>query len=326
MKQIEFLSVGRPEDVVRYAEAAMPPEPEGDSVLVKVMAFPINPADLLTMQGVYPRLDVSTSAVGNEAVGEIVAAGTDVEGLAPGDRVILLTLNNWRQFRLVKAHDVIGLSSHGDLMQQAGLKVNPATASLLLQNFVDLKPGDWIIQDAANSAVGRATIQLAKLSGVRTINVVRRADVVDELEKLGADVVLVDGDDLSARAHAEIGDGSIVLGIDSVGGAATDRIAACLGPGGTLVIYGAMSGTPCAINPGTLVFQDIRIRGFWLSKYLMNVPRDAVKALYARLDDLSSSGRLVTKVDSVFRADDIKSAVRRASTPGINGKVMVVFE
>lgn len=326
MKQIEFLTVGRPEDVVRYADAAMPSKPEADSVLVKVLAFPINPADLLTMQGVYPRLDASTSAIGNEAVGEIVAVGPDVESLAAGDRVILLTLNNWRQFRLVKTHDVIKLSPRGDLMQQAGLKVNPATASLLLQNFVDLKAGDWIIQDAANSAVSRATIQLAALSGVRTINIVRRADVVDELKTIGADVVLLDDEDLPARVQAAVGDGSIVLGIDSVGGTATDRIASCLAPGGALVIYGAMSGTPCTINPGTLVFQDIRIRGFWLSKYLMNAPRDAVEALYGRLDDLLSAGWLVTRIDSVFRADDIKSAVRRASTPGIDGKVIVAFE
>lgn len=326
MKQIEFVTPGRPEDVVSYVDAAMPPNPEADDVLVKLRAFPINPADLLTMQGVYPRLDASTHAIGTEAVGEVAALGTDVEGLAPGDRVMLLTLNNWRQFRLVKAHDIIKLSSHGDLMQQAGLKVNPATASLLLQNFVDLRHGDWIVQDAANSAVGRATIQLAKLSGVRTINVVRRADVIDELKGLGADVVLVDGDDLAARAQATIGGGSIVLGLDSVAGSATDRIASCLKPGGTLVVYGAMSGAPCTINPGTLVFQDILIRGFWLSKYLMNAPRDAIAALYAGLDDLASSGKLETKIDSVFPASDIKGAVSRASKPGINGKVMVTFD
>lgn len=109
MKQIECSAVGRPEDVVECVDAAMPPKPDADDVLVKVLAFPINPADLLTMQGVYPRLDASTRAIGNEAVGEIVAIGADVERLAPRDRVILLTLNNWREFRLVKAHDVITL-------------------------------------------------------------------------------------------------------------------------------------------------------------------------------------------------------------------------
>ena len=219
MKQVEFASSGRPEDVVRYADAEAPLPPVSDQVLVKVLAFPINPADLLTMQGVYPRFDPDTAAIGNEAVGEVSAIGPDVRDLAPGDRVILLSLNNWRECRLVKARDVFKVSSRGDVLQQAGLKVNPATASLLLEAFVELKAGDWIIQNAANSAVSRATIQLARLAGIRTVNVVRRSDVMEQLKALGADVVLSDGDDLALRVQAATGNAPIPLGIDSVGGA-----------------------------------------------------------------------------------------------------------
>src|SRR5260370_1190739 len=131
MKQIEFSAPGIPEDVVRYADAAAPSSIGSDEVLVKVLAFPINPADLLTMQGIYPRLDSTTKAIGNEAVGEISATGDAVADLAQGDRVILLSLNNWRQYRQVKAHEVVKISPRGDVMQQSGLKVNPATASLL---------------------------------------------------------------------------------------------------------------------------------------------------------------------------------------------------
>ncbi len=148
---------------------------------------------------------------------------------------------------------------------------------------------------------------------------------MDELKALGADVVLLDGDDLAGRVRATTGNAPILLGIDSIGGAATDRIASCLGPGATLVIYGAMSGEPATVAPGAVVFNDLRIRGLWLSKYLMSAPRDAIDVLYRRLDGLSVSGRLATKIDSVFGADDIKGAVRRASEAGINGKVVVRF-
>jgi mitochondrial enoyl-[acyl-carrier protein] reductase / trans-2-enoyl-CoA reductase len=325
MKQIEFVSSGRPVDVVRYADADTPSQPLSDQVLVKVLAFPINPADLLTMQGIYPRLDADTRAIGNEAVGEVSAVGPDVRNLAPGDRVILLALNNWREYRLVSAHDVIRLSPQGDVLQQAALKVNPATACLLLESFIELKAGDWIIQNAANSAVSRATIQLASLAGIRTVNVVRRTDVMEELKALGADAVLFDGEDLPQRVQAATGNAPISLGIDSVGGAATDRIASCLAAGATLVIYGAMSGAQSTINPGTVVFKDLRIRGLWLTQYLASAARDTVGALYRRLDELSTSGRLVTRIDSVFTADAIKDAVRRASESGIDGKVMVRF-
>ena len=325
MKQIEFSTPGIPEDVVRYADAETPSAAGSDQVIVKILAFPINPADLLTMQGIYPRLDSNTRAIGNEAVGEISIVGDAITDLAPGDRVILLSLNNWREYRLVKAHEVIKVSPRGNMMQQSSLKVNPATASLLLRNFVELKAGDWMIQNAANSAVGRAAIQLARIAGIKTVNVVRRSDVASELLALGGEVVLLDGDDLSGRVAAATQNAAIPLGIDSIGGLATDRISSCLSSSGTLVVYGAMSGEPTAIAPGTIVFNDLRVRGLWLSKYLLNAPRDAIDTIYRELDELSFSGRLVTKIDSVFRADEIQSAVRRASQNGINGKVIVSF-
>ena len=236
---------------------------------VKVLAFPINPADLLTMQGVYPRLDLSTQAIRRPAA-------------AVGAR-----------------------GKSGDL--------------------VALQAGDWIIQNAANSGVSRAVIQLARLRGIRTVNVVRRSDLVDELKSLGGDAVLLDGEDLAARVETAMENAPIRFGIDSVGGQATNRIASCLGPGATLVLYGAMSGEPAVIAPGTIVFNDLRLRGLWLSKYLQSAPRDAIDALYGGLDELSVSGRLVAKIDSVFRADGIKSAIRRASQPGIDGIVIVTF-
>ncbi len=309
MKQIEFSAPGDPDEVVSYADAETPPAVGNDEVLVRIQAFPVNPADLLTMRGIYPRLDSSTRAIGNEAIGEISAVGDAVAGLAPGNRVLLLSLNNWREYRLVKASDVIKISPQGDVIQQSGLKVNP----------------DWMVQNAANSAVGRAVIQLARIQGIKTVNVVRRPDVVDELRALGGDVVLPDGGDLAELVAVATGSAAIHLGIDCIGGLATDRLASCLGPGATLVIYGAMSGEPATIAPGTIVFKDISIRGFWLTRYLLNEPREGIDALYRELDELSTSGRLVTKIDSVFRADDIKSAVRRASHTGIDGKVVVRF-
>ena len=132
--------------------------------------------------------------------------------MEPGNRVILLSLNNWREYRLVKAHEVVRVSPKGGLMQQSGLKVNPATASMLLGDFVELQTGDWIVQNAANSSVGRAAIQLARLSGIKTVNVVRRSDVIDELKALGGDLVLLDGEDLAERVEAATKNAPIRLG------------------------------------------------------------------------------------------------------------------
>ena len=137
----------------------------------------------------------------------------------------------------------------------AVLKVNPATALLLLETYTALSPGDWVIQNAANSAVGRALIALAAAKGIRTINVVRRQELADELRALGGDHVLADADDLAGHVTA-LGGAQIQLAIDAVGGVSTGRLAGCLSTGGTLVAYGAVSGEPMRIDPARMVFGD----------------------------------------------------------------------
>lgn len=325
MRQIEFLQHGTPHEVVRCAQVAEPEGVGSEEVLVKVLAFPINPADLLALRGTYPRTDATTRAIGNEAVAQVEAVGAAVEGLAPGDRVVLLSLNNWREYRLVKSHEVIKVSPRADFLQQAGLKVNLATAALLLRNFVPLKPGDWFLQNAANSSVCRAAIQLAQAAGIRTANIVRRVELVPELTSLGADVVLLDGDDLPERLAAASLGARMSLAADSIAGAASNRLAACLAQEGTLVVYGAMSGEPIVVDAGLIVFRDLRIRSVWLTQYLRTASPTSIASLYQELDELVVQGRLATKIDSVFEADDIRAAVRRAGTPGTDGKVMVRF-
>ncbi|MBS0521497.1 MAG: 2-enoyl thioester reductase domain-containing protein [Proteobacteria bacterium] len=326
MRQIEFTAPGIPHEVVACAEVPDPSAPGLNEILVRVRAFPINPADLLTLRGIYPRPNEDTRALGNEAVGEVAATGDGVKDLVVGDRVMLLSLNNWRELRRVKRQEVIKLSSRGDIIRQCGIKVNPATAHLLLTGFVTLKAGDWIIQDAANSGVGRLVIQFARIAGIRTVNVVRRLELANELKTLGGDVVVPDGGDLRQRVAAATNGAALALGFDCVGGAAAGRLASCLGNGGTLVVYGAMSGEQIAVDPALIVFGDLCVRGLWLTRYLTAMPAHQVVSLYEFLDKTMIAGDLVSGIDSVFRAEDIKSAVDRASQPGLDGKVVVRFD
>jgi hypothetical protein len=134
-----------------------------------------------------------------------------------------------------------------DPHQLAMLKVNPATALMMLRNYVDLQPGDWVIQDAANSGVGSNLIRLAGADGVRTVNVVRRAALAAPLEAIGADVVVVDGADLAERVRAVTGGTPPRLAIDAIGGSVVMRLADCLAEGGTVVNYGLLSGEPCML-------------------------------------------------------------------------------
>src|SRR5258705_9299481 len=201
MKQILLEQYGSPEDAVRCREVPDPGAPAAGEVVFDVLAFPINPADLSMCRGNYRLRPPLPATPGAECVGRVAAVGIGVGGIKPGDIVINLQRENWTQRRRIDAKDAIPLPAGLDLDQAAMLRINPATALLLLEDHVAPKPGGWVIQNVANSAVGRHLIVVAEQKGLRTANGVRRDDVAAELTSLGADGGLVDGDDLPARAH-----------------------------------------------------------------------------------------------------------------------------
>jgi NADPH:quinone reductase-like Zn-dependent oxidoreductase len=203
------------------------------------------------------------------------------------------------------------------------LTVNPPTASLMLSEFVTLAAGDWVIQNVANSGVGGYLMQLAKRRGLRTVNLVRRESAAAATKEQGGDIVLVDGEGLADRVKDATGSAAIRLGIDAVGGAATDRLAQCLSQGGTLVNYGMMSGEPCQIAASSLIFGDITLRGFWLVKWFRNASADAQRALYGELTQLVASGALHARVHATYPVERIREAVAAASAGERDGKILV---
>src|SRR5690606_38605880 len=195
----------------------------------------------------------------------------------------------------------------------AMLTVNPPTAALLLSEFVTLAPGDWVIQNAANSGVGGYLVQLARLRGFKTVSVVRRESAVEAVRNEGGDVVLVDGPDLAKRVREATGGAAIRLGIDAVGGPATDRLAACLAEGGIVVNYGMMSGEPCQVSPSAIVFRDVSLRGFWLAKWFRSATPAQQMALFGELTGLIASGKLHARIAATYDLTQIREAVAAAA-------------
>ena len=196
MKQVQLSAYGVPEQVARCVEVADVGAPAAEEVVFAVLLFPINPAVVGFCRGSYRLKPPLPATPGAECVGRVMAVGAAVSHVKPGDLVINLQRENWAQRRRVKGSDVIRLPDGIDLKQAAMVRINPPTASLMLSDFVDLLPGDWVIQNVANSAVGKLLIRLAKGRGLRTLNVVRRESLFAELEALGADACVVDGPDL----------------------------------------------------------------------------------------------------------------------------------
>src|SRR5437588_2173217 len=193
MKQILIDRYGPPEEVARCVEVPDVGAPAAGEVVFDVLLFPINPADVSFCRGTYRLKPPLPATPGAECVGRVTAVGAGVSDVKPGDLVINLQRENWAQQRRVKADDVVVVPSGMDLRQAAMLRINPPTALLLLTDVVALKPGDWVIQNVANSAVGRLVIRLARARGLKTVNVVRRESLVGELEALGAEACVVDG-------------------------------------------------------------------------------------------------------------------------------------
>ena len=313
-----------PQDVIRAVEFSTPAL-SSDQELVAVQAAPINPSDVLMLTGGYGLLPPLPAVGGSEGVGRIAELGADVQGLTVGQLVLLPAgSGTWATHLVAEVKRLVPLPDGADAQQLSMLTVNPATASLMLSEFVTLAPGDWVIQNVANSGVGGYLIQLAHLRGLRTVNVVRRESAVASVKAQGGDVVLVDGDDLHQRVKAAIGTAPLKLGIDAVGGQGTNRIARCLTEGGTLVNYGSMSGEASVVSAQSFIFNDVTLRGFWLAKWFTKATRDAQKALYGELAGLIARGQLSARVHATFTVEQIQAAVLAANTGERDGKILIV--
>jgi len=323
MKQVLIEKYGTPWEVARCADVPDVGAPAADEVVFDVLAFPINPADMWFCRGSYRLKPPLPATPGAECVGRVSAVGANVKHVKPGDLVINLQRENWAQKRKVKGDDAIPLPAGIDLRQAAMVRINPPTAQLMLSDFVDLKGGDWVIQNVANSAVGRLLIVLAHQRGLRTVNVVRRPELAAELKQLGADLVIVDGEDLAARVTRETGDASIKLGVEAIGGAATGRIVDCVGTDGTVVHYGSMSGEDPKAGRSNFIYRGVRLTGFMLGRFLAKRSAQQIRDLYADLAGQVVAGKLNAPVDTVYPIDKIKDALAHADKGGRNGKILV---
>ena len=319
---IVFHAHGVPAEVARPEEIEIA-EPLADEARVCLLAAPINPADLNVIEGKYPIRPALPGVTGIEGAGVVTAIGSAVTNVAVGDRVLLPPgYGSWREAGVMKAEALCVVPAGIAPEQAAMLRINPATALRMLRDFVALKTGDWILLNAANSAVGRAVIQIAHATGLRTVNVVRRAELIGELKAIGADAVLVDGEGLPAQISAATGGAPLRLALNAVGGDSALRLAQALAPGGTIVTYGAMSRQPLRIPNGLLIFQDLRWRGFWISRWYRHASPDATRAMFAELFELAQRGLLHAPVERVYPLAEASAALAHAAQAQRSGKIL----
>jgi NADPH:quinone reductase-like Zn-dependent oxidoreductase len=314
MRAVQLTAYGNPIEGLKYVNLPEPDAPGPNQVLIEVEFSPLNQSDLLVARGIYASRPALPSVIGNEGVGRVLKVGAEVKNVKVGDRVLPpLSSWTWQERMIISANGLFALPPNADPQQLSMLAINPPTAALLLSEYVNLKPLEWVVQNSANSGVGQWVIGFAKARGLKTVNIVRRPELVAELKAIGADVVVVDSPNVSKEIKAAIGQAELRLALDGVSGPASGVIASTLSPNGTLVSYAAMSAGPMSISPLDVIFKPLTVRGFWLGH-----PESTAKSApaIAQAAEMIASGRVNIPVAATYPLSSIKEAVEHAQRGG----------
>lgn len=314
MHSVQINAFGKPWEVVETVSLPDPGAPGAGEIVVDMEFSPINPSDLVLIRGLYGVKPNLPAPVGAEGVARVAKIGSGVTGIKEGDRVLFPRgASTWLTRAKVKADGLFALPANADPQQLSMLMVNPPTAYLMLTEYVALKKGDWVIQSAGNSAIGRAVIAIAKKMGIHTVSVVRRPELIEELRKLGADAVLVEGPDLAKRVREATDKAKIMLALDSVGGPGLMPLNDCLANGGTLVAYGVMSGGPGPFFTAPNIFRDLTLKGFWLLNWFnKNSPERALE-VQKQVASWIADGTIYTPVEATYPLSESKAAISHAA-------------
>jgi NADPH:quinone reductase-like Zn-dependent oxidoreductase len=313
-------TTGVPWEVVQVEEVPLP-APSAGQVRLKMLRAPVNPSDLNMLEGKYGEARPLPDVPGNEGVGTVVETGDGVPSEWLGARV-LVDAGAWCEQANRDTAGLVRVPAELAACHAACLRVNPPTAWRLLHDFARLQPGDWVVQNLAGSAVGRAVIEISRARGWRTLNIVRRPEAAAELIALGADAVVVDGPAMAEEAKALLGGRRPGLGLNAVGGPSATRVAGLLSEGGVLVTYGAMSKEALKVPNGFLIFRDLRFRGFWLTRWLRQARADVRLEMFGNIFDLARQGAFRPCVAAEFPLAQVAEAVAMAAGPA-RGKVLL---
>src|SRR6476619_6837489 len=239
LRQLQLVAHGEPSDVIELNTVSEPALGQED-VLVSMEAAPINPSDFLYVRGLYGVRPAFPSSVGAEGVGRVAKIVSKVDAALQVKRVLILPTyeqGTWADQVVAPVRNIVPISDEADPLQLSMIGINRATAYLLLNRYVSLMPGDWIGQTAGNSAVGQYIIALAKLAGVKTVNVVRREGAAEQVRQFGGDCVVIQGDNLHKDVEEALDGKKLSLVLDSVGGTPVGELAKSLKNGGSIVVY-----------------------------------------------------------------------------------------
>ena len=329
MKAVIFDECGEPANVLKLRDSEHRDPGDGE-VLVRMLASPVNPSDLLYVRGEYTLQPQFPASPGFEGVGVVEKAGS---GLRPkimlGKRVAVLSRfgGNWAERNTVPATQVIPLSSRLSVNQAATFFVNPATAYIMTQLVLQIPPGEWLLQSAANSTLGRMIVRLGRQIGFKTLCVVRREEQIEALQKAGATKTIVfdaatQASEKLVEAVLEATDGQgVPFAVDPVAGSVGSALVRCLAKNGRMLAYGSLSGEPFQFSPRELMTPGASLEGFWLGNFMEKQTLLKKLSLVRKITKLIVDGTLASEIASVFPLEEIEQAIHDAENS--SGKTLI---
>ena len=322
MNAAMYGSFGNPAEVISVTQTDMP-VPGENEVLVKMIMSPIHNHDLFTIRGEYGVKPALPTIGGTEAVGTIAAVGANVSGIEIGTRIAVAGIqHSWAEYFTAPAASIVPVPAAMDNITAAQILGMPM-GSVLALNQYGAKPGDWMIVNAGNGAVGKVIAAVGRARGLKVALLVRREQAKKDLTALGFDNVFVtSGRGWMDDVRNVIGNDCVSGGVDNIGGQATGEMASLISENGLLMSFGAMSGRPAEVDVSDLIFKQIVLRGYWSYKEFQKLTPDEIAALIAEIFMLTTSGQLPLPVDAVFPLARSAEAMK-ASAASRDGKILI---
>ena len=326
MRAAVFEKFGEPTEVLSVRDV-VEPRPGPGQVRVRMILSPVNPSDLLVVRGRYGVLPSLPATPGFEGVGVVDQAGPGILGRwVMGKRVTVInnTGGNWAEYAVIPARQARPVPSDIPDDQAAAYFVNPATVLALARHVLKVRKGEWLLQSAAGSTLGRMMIRLGRHDGFKTLNVVRRREAIDELKALGADAVICTEDGpIEDQVRRIVGAEGVRSAIDPVGGETGTALFRSLAPEGRLIVFGSLSEQPLQIESRLMIAGDRRVQGFWLGHYMRQQSIPAALRLFGEITAMMRKKVLTSEIGRVYPLDEITEAARHADTIARHGKVLL---
>lgn len=325
MKAVVFDRFGPPAEVLGVRDVTAP-TPDRGEVLVRMLASPVNPSDVMYVEGRYGLKPTFPATPGFEGVGVVEGGGGLLGWLRKGKRVSVVNdrRGNWSELTVTSARQVIPVPDQLPDEQAATFFVNPATAVAMTTDVLRIPPDEWLLQSAAGGALGKMVIRLGKKHEFKTINVVRRREQVEDLKKAGADEVLVEADGPIDEQVKQLTHGAgVKYAIDPVGGKTGSEVIASLGAGGRCLLFGSLSDEAISLHPRRLLSAAIKVEGFWLGEWAKQQSIPRMLRLFNQVRALMADGTLHTDIAATYPLGQVKEAVAHATAPGKGGKVLL---